>query len=199
MQVLEKNKREVEARAKSMSDFLRMEYLESCVRKFLDPEILRYAYLELSKLYEARIMYTEALKYIAKYKELCILQRERTECIIKEIELFIKAGNYERADIAYKEACKDSTEKEKIDIRSKMVQYYKNEVMKFEKSAKNAAALKVYEKLILYVTEPERTEIKKKMINAFQKLGKIRESIELERQLNRGSMFEDRSIRRSII
>ena len=77
MQILERTKKEIEAKTQTMSDFLKMEYLELCIKKFLDMEIHRYCYEELAKLYEKKHMYSEALKYITKFKSICIMQREK--------------------------------------------------------------------------------------------------------------------------
>lgn len=185
MQVLERTKKEVEMRASTMSDFLKMEYLESCIKKTNDPEILRYCYKELSILYERRSMFNEALKYIAKFKEVCILQREKMESESKEIELLIKSGSYERADLEFKEACKTLAEKDKFELKRKIIELYRKEAQNFEKFNKNAGIAKVYEKLINYLSDQEKVEAKKKMLVAYRKLGKVRESIELERQLMR--------------
>ena len=185
MQVLERSKREVEAKANTMSDFLRMEYLELVLRKNLDPEVLRYCYQELSKLYELRSMYPEALKYLAKQKEICILQREKIDCVNKEIELSIKSGNFDRAEIILKDGIKDLSEKDKFEIRRKMIEAYKQEASKLESSGRNTGALKIYEKLVAHVVDNERTDVKKKMLVAYKKLGRVKESIEIERQLMR--------------
>jgi tetratricopeptide (TPR) repeat protein len=185
MQVLENTKREVEAKANTMSDFLRMEYLELVLKKFNDPEIMRYCYQELSKLYERRSMYTEAIKYLSKLKEICILQRERTDCLYKEAELFIRSGQYDRADMVFKEGIKDLNEKDRFEFKRKMVDLFTKEATTLEKVNKVSGALKIYERLINYLTDNEKNEVKKKMLIAYKKLGRVRESIELERQLGR--------------
>jgi tetratricopeptide (TPR) repeat protein len=185
MQVLERSKKEVEAKANSMSDFLRMEYLELVLRKLNDPEVNRYCYQELSKLYERRSMYTEAIKYLGKLKEVCILQRERFDCLLKEVDLFIKSGAYDKADLGFKEAIKELNEKDRFELRRKVVEMFKKEAEKFEKGNKSLGALKIYEKLVNYVTDNEKIDVKKKMFVCYKKLGRVRESIELERELAR--------------
>lgn len=185
MQVLERTKREIETKAASMSDFLRMEYLESCIRKFTDVEILRYCYQELSRLYEGRSMFTESLKYIAKYKELCVLQKERQLAILKEMDILVKAGYYDRADLAFKDAIREVTDRERFEVKRKIVDLLKAEAKKFEMSSKNSGLIKVYEHLVNYLTDAEKIEIKRKMIESYKKLGKVRESIEMERELER--------------
>lgn len=185
MQVLEKTKGEIEARASKMSDFLRMEYLEDCSKKFSDIEILRYCYAELSKLYERNVMYPDAVKYIEKFQEVCISQREKIQAYVREIELLIKGGFYDRVNFAYNKLLEIATPKEIYEIENKIIAMYKAEAEKFEKTNKNALALKVYERLVKAVNEPEKKEMKKKLLIFYKKLGKIRESLELERELER--------------
>jgi tetratricopeptide (TPR) repeat protein len=185
MQILEKNKREIEERAGKMSDFLRMEYLEECAKKFQDIDILRYCYSELSKLYEKRNMFSEAIKYTAKFKELCILQKEKVGCFNKEIELYIRNVAYERAEAVYREGIQELKDIDKMELKRKIIEIYKQEAEKFEKTNRMSGALKIYEKLVHHVVDKEREEIKRKMISSYKKLGKIREAIELERELEK--------------
>ncbi|VVB78190.1 Uncharacterised protein [uncultured archaeon] len=187
MQVLEKNRGEIEAKASRMSDFLKMEYLEEVSKKFSDVEILRYCYSELSKLYEKNIMYPESIKYIEKFQEVCISQREKMQAYTREIELLIKGGYYDRVNFAYNKILEVATPKEIYEIENKIILMYKSEGEKFEKTNKNALALKVYERLAKApaVKDPEKQEIKKKLLVLYKKLGKVRESLELERELGR--------------
>jgi len=185
MQILENNKKEIEAKAEKMSDFLKMEYLESCVQKFNDIEIRRYCYYELSKLYENKKMYSEAIKYLSKFRELCILRKEVVEVIFKEIELFIKNGNYDGAEIFYKNSLKELNEKEKFELKRKIIECYKKEIEDAEKTNKISKLLKACEKLIHHVVDKERNDIKKKIANAYKKLGKVREYLEIEKELER--------------
>jgi tetratricopeptide (TPR) repeat protein len=185
MQVLERTKKEIESRANTMSDFLRMEYLENCIKKINDIEGLRYCYSELARLYEDRKMYPEALKYLSKFKEMCILQKERIECVKKEVELLIKAGFYERADGAFKEGIKELNESDRFELKRKIIEMYKQEALKLERFSRISGALKIYEKLTHYLTDAEKIEVKKKMLNAYKRLGHVRESLELERSLER--------------
>ncbi len=184
MQILETTKSEVQARAEKMSDFLRMEYLENCTRRFMNPEILRYCYQELSRLYERNVMFPDAIKYLAKYEEICPSNKEKIQAYLKEIELLIKAGFYDKVDFAYKKAKEIATKREMYEIEQKILQLYKDEIAKFDRQNKYSPSAKAYEKLLTLVkTEEEKNEIKRKLVFLYNKLGKVRESIELEREL----------------
>ncbi|MDP2924894.1 MAG: hypothetical protein Q8N99_00825 [Nanoarchaeota archaeon] len=188
MQILEKTRDEIETRASKMSDFLRMEYLESCLKRFTEIEIQRYCYQELSRLYEKNFMYPDAIKYISKFQEVCISKREKIQAFLKEIELTIKGGFYDRIDFAYRKINEIATTEEIYEARKKMVDLLMSEAQKFEKSSKYSYAARAYERLSHLVTDNERLEVKKHLVTIYKKLGKVRESIELERELARSGV-----------
>ncbi|MGV8151540.1 MAG: hypothetical protein ACP5OG_00510 [Candidatus Nanoarchaeia archaeon] len=185
MQVLEKNRQEVQAKADRMSDFLKMEYLENVIKKLNDIDVLRYSYLELSRLYEGRKMYPEAVKYIAKFQEICISSREKAIAFTKEAEILIHGGFYERASMAFKRASELSSELEKRELKNKIAGLLKSEADKAERANRPGAALKAYENLINYVSDAEKPEVKARVLILYKKLGKVRESLELEREMQR--------------
>ncbi|MFA5857388.1 MAG: hypothetical protein WC867_08555 [Candidatus Pacearchaeota archaeon] len=183
MQVFEKTRGEIEARASKMSDFLKMEYLESCLKKLPDIEIHRFCYQELSKLYEKNHMYPDAIKYIINFQEITISRREKINAFLREIELLIKGGYYDRVDYSYKKLNENMNEKELYDVEIKIKEFYKTEIKNLERSNRYAPLLKAYEKLVKLTTGEEKIEMKKKILFLYRKLGKVRESIELEREL----------------
>ena len=184
MQVLEKKREEIEAKVNTMSDFLKMEYLESCLKSNPDINIHKYCYKKLSDLYENKIMYSEAAKYMAKFEELCVGAKEKIAAIVKEAELLIKADQYDSADYLYKKAMSFADTAEKFEIKRKMVEFYKKEAANFEKSNKISAALKIYEKLVHHVADAERNEARKRMLELYNKLGKVKEYIKLKAELD---------------
>ena len=182
MQVLERTKEQIQTKSERMNDFLRMEYLEACTKQNIDISTMKYCSNELSKLYEKNHMYSEAIKYLNKLKEISPSQKERNQVYKKEVELLIKGGFYEKAEAMYNSLFKSLAE-EKYELNREMIETYKNEASNFEKANKNAGLLKVYEKLIHHLNRAEKTEIKKKMFVLYKRLGKVKESIEIERDL----------------
>lgn len=185
MYVLEKNREEVRNRANTMSDFLRMEYLGSCTETIRDLSVLEYCYAELARLYENKVMYTEALKYLAKLSSLTTTNTSKLKIFEKQIEILIKSGNYDRVLDYYKEAAKIATTINAYDLKRKIVEMFYAEASKLEDGKKYYALSKLYERLILFLTDYEKTEAKKKLLVCYDKLGKVRESIELEKNIQR--------------
>lgn len=185
MQILESDKKGIEIRISKMSDFLKMEYLESCLKKFGDHEIQKFCCIELAKLYESKFMYPEAIKYIFKFQEISGNPIEKKKASLKEIELLIKGGYYDKADLIIKKMLNMLNENEKFELRRNLNIWYGQLGEKAERSGRNAEFLKIYEKLLNYASIHDVEKIKVKMINAYKKLGKIREAIELEKELER--------------
>jgi len=184
MQILEKNKDQIMSKADNMSDFLKMEYLERCSERFNDVNILRYTYTELIKLYEGRVMYSDALKYLAKLQSLTISTNEQLTLYEKEIALYIKSGHYDNVLGSYKNAVKLTNELGNLELRRKIVKLFNDEANKFEISKRYAALAKLYEKLIPWLNDNEKNEIRKRLFEIYKKLGKVKESIELERKIH---------------
>src|SRR3989344_7890339 len=155
MRVLEINKEGVMNKAGKMSDFLRMEYLELCSGSIGDKEVLIYCYSELAKLYEEWFMYPEALKYLAKLKSLTLSNKEKLKIYEKEIEVFIKSGNYDKVLNHYKEAVKIIGKIEEFELRRSIIQFYREEATKLELKKKYASMSRLYERLIPFLTDYE--------------------------------------------
>ena len=187
MQVLEKNKGEIEIKASKMSDFLRMEYLESCLKQFRDFEIQKFCAWELAKLYENRFMYPEAVKYIFKFQEITGNPLDKKKAAQKEVELLIKGGFYDKAESAIKKAAGMMNDAERFELKRNLINWYKDMANKAEKSGKNSELAKVYEKLVNYVVDNEKIEMKRKIAFAYKKLGRIKESMEIEKDIERYS------------
>ena len=184
MQILEKTKEEIVVKAKTMSDFLKMEYFERCLVQFRDPQIIKYCYAELTKLYEGRSMYTDAIRYLSKLQALTTLAQEKYALYEKELELIVKAGQYDRVSEVYKMAIKTTNEIQAMNLKRKIIHWYQQEAQKYEATHKSVAALKVYERLISLLVDAEKKEAQKKLLALYKNLGKIKESIELEKAIH---------------
>ena len=185
MQALERTKEQIQAKSERMNDFLRMEYLESCTKQNIDISALKYCSNELSKLYEKNHMYSEAIKYLGKLKEVSPTQNEKMQVFKREIVLLIKGGFYERANSLFNQVLKVLPDKERYELRREIIEVYFSEANALEKSGKNSSALKVYEGLINHLTDAEKMNTKRKMLVLYKKLGRVRESIEIEREIER--------------
>lgn len=183
MQTKERTRQEIEARLKSMSDFLKMEYLENCLKKDIDFDAKKFCHLNLVELYEGRSMYLEAARNIARVAEIAVTFKEKINAYMRETELWIKAAQYDRADEAFRKALASGNTREKEEMKSSVKEFYKNQALAYEKANRNGNALTIYEKLLTIAKDEENIDVKKKLLALYKRLGKIREYTLLKSQL----------------
>ncbi len=178
MLVKETTKEEIEAKASKMSDFLKMEYFESSLKQHRETsfEIKKYVSTQLANLYEKRSMFSEAAKNMNAIADISSTFNEKRIAFIRVIDLYIKAGTYDRADDAFKKAMACANTLEKEEIKSQTKEWYKIQAQNHEKAQKNGNALKAYEKLYsLDLNDSEKQATKQKLLLLYNRLGKIRE------------------------
>ena len=175
MQIKESSRIEVENKAKDMSDFLKMEYLETCLKQIRGVDVKKFCHSELTKLYETKNMFLEAARHMRSLADLSITFKEKIQTYMREIESWIKAGRYEEAEKPMREVLSIANSVEKEEIKKAMKEFYQKQAIAYEKSLKNASALKLYEKLFEISNEAERLQLKEKLLFLYDKLGKIKE------------------------
>ena len=183
MQVNETTEREIIDRAEKMSDFVKMEYLETCLKKNIDISAEKYCYKRLSELYEKKIMYSEAIKNISRLAELSTSAKDKSTVFMKEAELLIMGEFYDRVDYAFKKAIEFSAKEEFFEKKRQLVMLYKTKIKALEDKNKVAGLLAVYEHLVHLLTDAEKIEAKKKMLVLYNRIGKVREFIQLKKEL----------------
>jgi len=189
MKVEEKTRQEIEFKVGNMSDFLKMEYLESCIKFHREFDIKKFCNMKLAELYEKRNMFTEAARNAASAAEMASTFKEKIEAYMKEVELWIKASQYDRSDEAFRKALASGNTMEKFEMKQAVKEFYKRQALAYEKSGRNANALKVYQKIMEIASdEPEKKEVKMKLLVLYERLGKIREYSVLKAQLDGTSL-----------
>ncbi len=187
MKVEEKTRQEIEAKSSQMSDFLKMEYLESCIKQHREFDIKRFCNVKLAELYEKRNMFSEAARNSAAAADMAVTFKEKIDAYLKETELWIRAGIYERADESFRKALASGNSQEKYEAKRAVKEYYKKQAGIYEKAGKSTNALKAYLKLIEMTEDAEKTEVKKKILALYSRLGKIKEYGALKAQLDGNS------------
>jgi lipopolysaccharide biosynthesis regulator YciM len=185
MKVFEKTRQEVEVKLGQMSDFLKMEYLESCLKNHMDFDVQRLCHQKLSELYDSRNMFSESAKNMSAVAELAATFKDKMAAYMKETELWIKAGLYDRAEEAFKKALASGSAREKEEMKKAIHDLYKKQALAYEKASRNSNALKIYELLLRISDEPEKLEVKKKLLELYKRLGKIREYTVLRENLDK--------------
>lgn len=176
MRVLEKSTRDIQEKLATMSDFLKIDYLESALKSNIDIEAKKFCHLKLAELYEQKKMFAEAAKNMLVLASFAITFKDQINSFMKETELWIKALRYEKADDSFKKALIAGNATQKQEMKNQIYQTYLSQAKMFEQTQRNSHAAKAYEKLLELTDEEKRSLIKDKLFALYTRLGKIREA-----------------------
>jgi len=187
--MLHKNisKHEIEEKLAGKGDFVQLDFLTNFLKTehHLDFHLQKFLYSKLAEIYERVNMLVDSAKMFDKLAIISIAFSEKIKNYIKETELYIKMGFFDRADEAMHKALNQANEMEKQDIYFAIKDFYKRQAEVYEKEKRRNHALKIYEKLLeMHTSDVEKKEIKKKILELYEKLGKLKEYFILKRELN---------------
>jgi tetratricopeptide (TPR) repeat protein len=172
------SKGEIEKELKGKGDFVQIDYLTNFINIKPPISIKKFALLKLIEIYESKKMYNDVARAYEQLAINALSFSERTDFFVKEAEYYIKAGYFEKADIAMRRAMELSTIIKKTEIYNRIKEFYKKQAELSERESKRNNAVKAYEKLlIMRISENEREEIKSKLLNLYESLGKFGKKI----------------------
>ena len=182
--MLHKNmsKSEIEKALVGKGDFVKIDHLSELLKENLPFDTKKYVCLKLIEIYEGRNMLIDAAKMCEVIAIAVVAFSEKMKYYTKEAELFIKAGEFQRADEAMKKAIGLGNASERNEIYFIIKEFYKKQAEAYEKELRRAHAVKIYEKLLeMRISDSEREEIKEKLLKLYEKLGKIKEYFNLKK------------------
>jgi tetratricopeptide (TPR) repeat protein len=172
------SKGEIEKELRGKGDFVQIDYLTKFIDKKPPIHIKKFALMKLIEIYENKKMYNDAARMYEQLAINAISFSERIDFFVKEAEYYIKSGYLEKADSAMRRAMELSTIIKKAEIYKEIKEFYKKQAEICERESKRNNATKIYEKLlIMRITENEREEIKHKLLNLYESLGKFGKTI----------------------
>ena len=126
-------------------------------------------------------IFNDIAKIYSNLSILALSSQERVDYLIKETKAYIQGGRFDEADSVMRRAMEEVTIVKKADIYEDIKDFYKKQAETFEKESKRNHAIKVYEKLLsMRISDSERNEAKKKLLDLYEKLGKFKESSALD-------------------
>ena len=177
-------KHEIEQELEGRGSFIQIDYLNQFLKEPLTMDMKKFVYLKLAGLYEKINMLVEAARMYDNAGIISIAFTEKVKHYMKETELYIRADSFDRADEAMRKAMNQANTMEKQDIYFAIKDFYRRQAEAYEKEMKRNHALRIYEKLLeMKISDMERKEIKEKLLNLYEKLGKRREYLFLEKSL----------------
>jgi len=179
------SKHEIEKELEKKGKFVQISYLTNFLKEELTFETKKFVFFKLANLYESIGMFKDAARMYHNIALISIIFTEKIKNHMKEAELFLRTGDFEKVNEAIKKALNQGNASEKAEIFFNLKTMYKNQAEIFEKSLKRNQARKIYERLLEFnISESEKIEIKKKLLPLYEKLGKLKEYFILKKSLN---------------
>ena len=168
---------EIERELKGKGDFVQIDYLTRFIAQKPPVHEKKFAFTKLIEIYEAKKMFSDVAKIYSNLAILATSQQERVDCLVKETKSYIRGGNFDEADSIMRKAMDEVTIIKKADIYEDIKNFYRKQAETYEKESKRNHSVKVYEKMLgMKISDAERKEIKEKLLDLYEKLGKFRES-----------------------
>jgi lipopolysaccharide biosynthesis regulator YciM len=172
---------EIENFLKGKGEFVQLSHLEIFLRKDPPLETKKFIYLKMAEIYDKKNMFTEAAKMFHSMAIISVAFTDKIKYHVKEAEMFIKAGMFNRVDEAVRKSMNDANATEKSEIFITIKNFYKKQAEQYTKELRRNHSIKIYEKLLeMNISETERSEIKEKLLKLYEKTGKLREYYSLK-------------------
>ncbi len=176
-------RRDVEAKLSSVGDYVKMDYLQQCLKKQLDFDTRKFVLGKLSAIYEDKKMFLEAGKLLRASAEINVTFDGKMNDFMKSVELFIQAGAFDESDATFSKALACGTDLQKGALKSKRKEMYKKQAEEFIKKDKRKHAMITYEKIleIDQISPDEKKMAQNALLGLYEKLGKVKEYGNLRR------------------
>lgn len=171
------HKQDVETFLHGKGDFVKMDYLNRYLKTMPPIEMRKFAYLKLAEVYLGKEMYIDAAGAFKNAAVNSVSFKEKQENFLKEGKAYISAGKFDSSDKAISRAMDEGNKKEKEDIYSDVLTYYRKEAEKLAKEPNKQNRLAgLYEKMLrLKFMDSEKDEFKEKLLALYERLGKVKE------------------------
>ena len=183
--ITEISKAEVQAKLASVGDFVKMDFLQQCLKKTLDFDTRKYVLTTLAGIYEQRHMYLEAGKLVRNAAEINVTFEGKMTDFLKSAELLVHAVACDEARVSFAKAIGSANERQKPALRESYKKAHFTTAEEFLKKDKRNHALEIYESLLAleFITPEEKRKAQVAILPLYEKLGKIKEFMNLKKQL----------------
>ena len=167
---------EIENDLNKHSDFMKIDMITRFTNDLLPNDLKIFLYKKLMELYKSNKMSIEAAKVAKNIAMLSDSYKEKEKYHIAEAELYIIAGAFEKVNSAMKNAMVNARATERDHIAYTIKEFYKIQADIYEKERKRGNASRIYEKILeMNMLPTERQQIKEKLLDLYDKLGKTKE------------------------
>ena len=181
--MLNKNmtKVEIERELKPQGDYVQIDNITRFLKQNPALDIKKFLFAILIGIYDGRKMFAEAADTCGKLIEIMTNSDEKVVCLKKEIEFYIKAGFFDKADAISRRALSEIKPNERTKLNLEIREFYKHQADSYEKEKRRSLAVKTYEKILtLDIPAYEKTEINEKLSVLYKELGMVGEYMKLK-------------------
>ena len=176
------SKSDIEEKLAGRGEFVQMDYLSKLLKERLHRDTKKFIYLKLIEIYNKRGMFNDVGKMYEAISEISIAFSEKIKYYVKAVGYYIKSGFFDKADYAMKKALGEANSVERNEIVFVIKDFYKRQAEDYEKELKRNHAARIYEKLLeMNISDSERKEINKKLMELYEKLGRLKEFYALKK------------------
>ncbi|MFH1585915.1 MAG: hypothetical protein ABIB79_04050 [archaeon] len=168
------SKSDIEKQIGGKGDFIQIHHLNQILNEPLIRDTKKFVYMKLAEIYERNRMFNDAARMCDGLAIISIAFTEKVKNHVREAELYIRSGDFRRADGAMKKAMNEANPHEKSEVYYVVKDLYKKQAREYEREMKRNKASQIYEKLLeMNITHLERREIKEKLLGLYKLLGKF--------------------------
>lgn len=178
-------KTDVELDIKGKGEFVQIDHLKRFLLRADSTEVKKFILLKLAALHELHNFFVDAARNLEAAAEITLADGEKKEIYVKEIEVLMKAEQFDLADRVLIKALSCSTSKEKGEVHGRYLEFYKSLGKKLESDGKQRKALYVYKKLYSLNNLPVncKIETKQRMKDIYMKTGNVAEFHRIEKMV----------------
>jgi len=179
----EMTKSEIEKDLQGKGNFVQIDHLNRFLKDHsLSMDTKKFIFLKLASLYEASKLFGETAKAYDNAASVSLTFVEKIKHYTKAAESYARLGAFDRVDEAVRKAMAEANSRERDDLQTTIKMMYKAQAVSLESEMKRSHAVKFYEKLLdMRLSDQERREIREKLSDLYQKLGKLHEFQALQR------------------
>lgn len=176
---------EIESLLKDKNDFVKIDHLTRFLKEKLPAETRKFTYMKLGEVYERSFMFIDSARAYEMAGELSS-ENDKKNLFVKAAQLFIRGGDFTRAEGLIRNAMSKANDFERRDIYDGLKKYCIYSAEAYEKTRKFGDALKIYEKVLtMELSDSEKKQIKSKLMELYERLGKVKEYMGMRNNLER--------------
>ena len=174
--IAERTRSEIDAKIKTMGEYVKMSYLQRAVKSQLDFDTRKFVLLELTRIYGQKGMFLDAAKTMRAAAEITTTFREKIGQFMKAVEFNIKGNNFEDAERMFAQSLALGNDSEKWEMKQLYKQFHFNQVQVYLKNDRRNNAKEIYQKMLsLDLNSDEKKEVQNRLLELYYKLGNVRE------------------------